>query len=359
MATLELDCPGCDQTLELDAGFAGGVCRCSHCGTLMTVPSDTSQGAEKLSRPDRPDRPDAPGPARPESPGQRSTEADDVEVEAQVDGEAEAEATGDATQTYTTASGQTVRLDQHSVPTAAPKKRPMVRAVTAGVIVAVLAGLVGLVGFALMTVMGGGDDGTPTGKQAAVDQFGYDPSVNIYTLEEPNVLGLPLGQTTAIVVDASGNSRDWLGLVQDAVRVGVMREGGAGNLGLVYAKEAKPLALSDKPTSLGDLTTEKIHAFQDPIAAAGVAPLAPAVERAMKWSPDKLILVTGQMIDSGEADAIAQTLGDNASVTVVVVLINRFSDAAKQLAESRGGRFVELSSGQLTRWYRSADVPRP
>ncbi|QDU33600.1 hypothetical protein KS4_16520 [Poriferisphaera corsica] len=35
---LELKCPNCQNTLKLDDGFAGSVCRCSFCGLLMTVP---------------------------------------------------------------------------------------------------------------------------------------------------------------------------------------------------------------------------------------------------------------------------------------------------------------------------------
>ena len=42
MGLLELECPHCDKLLELDAGFAGSVCRCSKCGTLMTVPAEAS-----------------------------------------------------------------------------------------------------------------------------------------------------------------------------------------------------------------------------------------------------------------------------------------------------------------------------
>ncbi len=52
---IELECPSCGQLLELDAGFAGGVCRCSDCGTLMTVPK-------------HPDREDAAPAPRPDSP---------------------------------------------------------------------------------------------------------------------------------------------------------------------------------------------------------------------------------------------------------------------------------------------------
>lgn len=57
---IELECPSCQAVLELDAGFAGGVCRCSNCGTLMTVPADPFvSSSESLDRPDRPDTPGA------------------------------------------------------------------------------------------------------------------------------------------------------------------------------------------------------------------------------------------------------------------------------------------------------------
>src|SRR3712207_4087162 len=36
---IQLTCTGCRATLEMDEAFAGGVCRCQHCGTIQTVPS--------------------------------------------------------------------------------------------------------------------------------------------------------------------------------------------------------------------------------------------------------------------------------------------------------------------------------
>src|SRR2546423_4609786 len=32
-------CTRCRAQLEMDDAFAGGVCRCQHCGTIQTVPS--------------------------------------------------------------------------------------------------------------------------------------------------------------------------------------------------------------------------------------------------------------------------------------------------------------------------------
>src|SRR4051812_17433476 len=36
---ITLVCTKCGNTLRVDDGFAGGVCRCSACGTIQTVPA--------------------------------------------------------------------------------------------------------------------------------------------------------------------------------------------------------------------------------------------------------------------------------------------------------------------------------
>ena len=372
MATLELECPGCGEVLELDAGFAGGVCRCSNCGTLMTVPTESGAGAEKL---ERPERPDAPG-GRPESPTSATAEtttapAGDADAPAETEAKAEVEAeledesaeqAGEAT--FTTASGRTVHVDTHAhIPTAEKKQRPMVRAVTAGVIVVVMLVMVGLVGYATVTFLSGPADDDAS--EAATAQFGYDPSVNIYSLEKANVIGLPLRQRTAIIVDASGDSRRWLTLTQDALRVGLTGADSDAQVGLIYATEAEPSALTEEPQAISELTPKQVHDFQSQISAAGVAPLTPAIERALEWSPKHIVLITGRALDSEQVDSINALLDEQASgesggaIVLDVVLIDQRSDALSSLAESHGGRLVQMTQSQLVRWFRRADVPMP
>ena len=59
MSKVELECPGCGKTLQLDKAFVGGVCRCSHCGMLMSVPEHPGLKVQKeidvaVERPDVP-----------------------------------------------------------------------------------------------------------------------------------------------------------------------------------------------------------------------------------------------------------------------------------------------------------------
>ena len=35
---IQINCTNCKALLLIDDAFAGGVCRCRHCGTIQTVP---------------------------------------------------------------------------------------------------------------------------------------------------------------------------------------------------------------------------------------------------------------------------------------------------------------------------------
>src|SRR5437764_2443331 len=48
---ITLICTHCRAMVEMDDGFAGGACRCQHCGTIQTVPShlkNKTSGAKKV-----------------------------------------------------------------------------------------------------------------------------------------------------------------------------------------------------------------------------------------------------------------------------------------------------------------------
>src|SRR6187431_1867896 len=41
---ISINCTNCQAGLSIDDAFAGGVCRCQHCGTIQTVPSRKKEG---------------------------------------------------------------------------------------------------------------------------------------------------------------------------------------------------------------------------------------------------------------------------------------------------------------------------
>src|SRR5580692_11714793 len=46
---ISITCNHCQTVLEMDDAFAGGVCRCQHCGTIQTVPSHLKRAASPTS----------------------------------------------------------------------------------------------------------------------------------------------------------------------------------------------------------------------------------------------------------------------------------------------------------------------
>ena len=42
---IRITCTNCKAQLSIDEAFAGGVCRCQHCGTIQTVPKHMKESA--------------------------------------------------------------------------------------------------------------------------------------------------------------------------------------------------------------------------------------------------------------------------------------------------------------------------
>ena len=50
-AVIRITCTHCRQILTIDDGFAGGVCRCQHCGTIQTVPAALGKSQDRGATP--------------------------------------------------------------------------------------------------------------------------------------------------------------------------------------------------------------------------------------------------------------------------------------------------------------------
>src|SRR5579862_4546425 len=46
---ISLTCTNCQMELTMDDAFAGGVCRCQHCGTIQTVPSNSANNSRSAA----------------------------------------------------------------------------------------------------------------------------------------------------------------------------------------------------------------------------------------------------------------------------------------------------------------------
>ncbi len=330
---LGIRCPSCSQNLQLDVGFAGGVCRCANCGELMAVPADpVSHNVEPLRRPERPSRPQTPG----QEPGA---------------------ATASGAETFTTRSGRTVRIDVNRVPVARLKKRAIKVSVVL-VFVLVMAALAGGVATAVIMLIKSAE--TPTGitvdpREAHREAIGYDPDANPFTDASANLLGVRVQADACLVIDASGTRLGWFDPVKKAVRILAGKGGHPGGLRVVFAMEQGPISYP-APTATTGTVSDGINAFLDSAEALGAADLYPAVELALAGGAKQLVLVTGQRVFDDQVEQLATLLKPEPGVQLDVILMQRNAPDLCDLARRRGGTCVMMSSRQILQWQTEAGV---
>lgn len=350
MDLLELNCPTCEQPLVLDAGFAGGVCRCSCCGTLLTVPD----------APNPTHRPQPTG-SRPDQPG--------IAVADMAGAQQAAVHSAQASDERTTAAPAPASPPQRSKrsrggnpepsvgrPTPRPSEplpvRVRERLAVRAVVVAVLALTVGLCVLAVSALYHYQTSLTAhrSGHDEIQVEFDYDPNTNPYTLGKPNMLGIHLSPKTVVVVDASAASRRWLGLVKDAILAGSDFQTRAVAIQLFFATEHGQTIYPPTVTELISLQRNEMRNYLNSTLADGVIDPVDAARNAIATQPAQVILVTGQDVSAPHLQAIRTQLQQSKKVRFDAILIDSQVRGMKSLTADYGGRYVSVTSQQLGTW---------
>jgi hypothetical protein len=350
---LELECPGCQELLELDAGFAGGVCRCSSCGTLMTVPEDPSrQQAERLDRP-----------SRPEAPGEAASTASTASTAAQRPADPVAAQTaaapgstpapgiapgGGGVQTFTTASGKTVRIKVGAaIPTARHRERRGLRAMIVGSFVAFLAIIVVGAVAAVWLILGGGTSGNDAA--ATEPEVRYDAQRDVFGMSVANVLGVPLNEKTVVVIDRSAAAAGWKEHVDAALASGLAPHAGKRlDVAVLAATAGKdgPAALSDGWSAPKAAKVEALLAQQ---AAKDQADLLAAAQKALTYSQvQRIVMVVAQRPPADQMKKIDDLMFEHRAVALDVIALDEAdSFELEDLAASAKGKYYRVSSAQI------------
>ena len=343
---IKLECPGCGKKLEIDEGFAGGICRCYDCGTLMTVPADAGGAAERLERAGRRSRPNAPG----EQPVPDAEEAD----------------------TFVTSTGRTIEVtrDQLSHVVVAKKAHMGVRAAVIGAfIVFVLALIVALV------VLGGNmlreadkeqqarhvpaDQPAATGPQVigsevASEVFTYDPDANPYFISEPNLFGMPIetdaDQTLVIVADTSGAMSKHIDFMKEVLALDLRAIGATTRVVACFADDAGERHFPATATPPADWDMDGFAGLLERVRAEGGQRRTGAMTFAVAQHPARIVLIHSLMPVRFEMDKVRALLSDR-SIPVDVIQVGYTNEAMRDFAEQSGGRYVHLPDGQIEEWY--------
>ncbi|MEM9251851.1 MAG: hypothetical protein AAGB29_05835 [Planctomycetota bacterium] len=218
--------------------------------------------------------------------------------------------------------------DHNALPPTQPSaRRRSTPWLIAGVLTGLSAAIVVAVGvFVLLTH---DDPNRIDAGQAMVDTLGYDPSVNPFTVDTPNALGVPLRRGAVVVIDSSNSARDWFDVVG---KHAVLQQD--DDLSVVIAQETRSNVRDSRSLLM---------------QASGLADAVQAAEQVVALQPSMIVWITSEPMDYKATDIVKAL-----DKPISVIHIDRADATARSMAEDTGGTYIELDSAQILDWHRAA-----
>lgn len=319
---ISLTCTSCKAILEVDDAFAGGVCRCQHCGAIQTVPAHLKASSKKktgkaaktlYSKPSRDE-------AMPSS---------GLEQLAQV-----VSSSGLSPGLLAEAPGG------HNSRMASSAKIHRIRLIAIGIVV-----VLGIIFFLLP----GAKPAAPTNAAAPINSPAAPTPAAV---KSPNFCGVPItAKSVTYVLDCGSGTGDLFSYLKEAAFQSVSTLGSGRQFQIVFWSNGSDQAFpSSGPTFATPANIESAHRLLDGVFAHGQSDAGPALKRAVAGSPELIILATGKSAQLDDA-FVTQVLGIIGSSTVSVqtfdVGASEPSNAMRTIAQRTGGGAHALSEAEL------------
>ena len=336
-----LRCSNCGQTLEIDDAFAGGVCRCRHCGTIQAVPADAPRagsGAEATGS-----RPLYRREEAQESPSSGLDQLADVVAGSGMlsSGLGRTARRGGKGGNR---AGKPLRASDANRAAAAAKKPADKRLAVAVGLAAVL-----FVAAAGLTITLLTRDARPSAAAPAADA---------------TFAGLPLGRRVVFVLDRGEQTQPSLRALDAAVLQTVDTLPPTAQFQVVYWANVNvggDLTASPVVALPGQNLRDANQANRDAlrkgmaeVVSGGSTDALPALDLALRNDPETIILVTGkawQLTGDFAAKVLARARDRGAVPTIHTVAVGSTSDGPGEplntIAAETGGRFIGLTTNQL------------
>lgn len=348
---ITLTCTSCRQVLQIDDAFAGGVCRCVHCGTIQTVPHIS----KRLGRPTSPVEaakataakvmagPPTPPPAP--APGTGLDELAQVVASSGL-------GTGLKSQRLRR-SNETPQPSPIASLFASLSARPMFIP-----IVAIGAASVLLVGIIVGLLLSRGDDPTPAdnSSQASNVSSGADNTPLAPAIKGPTCMGIPLqGPSVIYLLDRGNGTSETFGAMKAGVYKSLQTLGGGTKFQVIFWMTDQPLEYPKDAMryATGD-NVEQARKVLDEAYAFGSSKIDGPLDKALRQDPAEIIIATGK---GGLDDEFVKTVMDlrkNRTTKIHTFSLGRFGspDALRKIATRTGGRFREVPDAELREYLR-------
>ena len=330
---ISITCTNCKAVLAIDDAFAGGVCRCQHCGTIQTVP------AKPRPRPAGP----SPKPAlyqnkQQSRPGAGATGLDEL---------AEAVASSGLAGSGL-ASGRHQRGAAGAVPAPTAQEAPDRRRLLLPIILIAAAALVVVAGIVLIAVL---TRGPKPEASAGTSHPGPEAAVM-----GPSFCGIHLGGNRVIFLLDRGNSIGDLFDTLKATSYKAIRQLGPDRQFQVILWDNDAGSAEFPSGAMRNATEGALEAckrdFQD-IDATGQTHLSGPMKEALDRHPDLIVIATGKAdLDEDDAAALSSAAGSGVRLVAIQVGGDFASAALENAARQTGGTFRVVSGPELREFSR-------
>lgn len=342
-----INCTHCQQRLEMDEAFAGGVCRCQYCRTIQTVPSH-------LKKP-------SPGAAAAKSvhpAGGSGTGLDDLADVVASSGLSRNGLTKAGRSPQRSVAGRAAATGPSSatVDYATPKRRQKSSLVPAfiagGAALLVLLGVVAYLRFPRTTtslVTPVPVIPQPDRRGAALPDRHDGESL---TISGPAFGDVPLTSNSVVyLIDRSQANAELLDTLKASIYYSALSLGPQGKFQIVFWSHNEEGIVAYPEEGLAPATDQEVDSagerFQD-VIGYGNTDLKPALEKAVSTNPDAIVIATAKVYIEDESLAVFDAALQGTPIKVHAISLGETeSPVLKRIAEKTGGSYRALSPRQL------------
>ncbi len=324
---IRISCTNCKTVLSIDDAFAGGVCRCQHCGTIQTVPANARDTAQVAA-------------AGQSMGGSKSL------YQAGSRGAMEAGSGLDELAGIVVSSGlQSSRLTR-------PVKKEGDKASKSNLMPIIVAATVLVALLLVIIIILLSRNTSASSASSAPPANSTDSGAPAVVANAPSFCGTPLeGNTVIYLLDCGGSSGAYLGDLKDATIKSIQSLGPDRKFQILFWNSSTDGDYPQDTTAYA--SKENIAAAQkaiDDVAPFGQSDVQAGLKLAIAQKPDTLIIATGKGwdLDNAWLDAVVTTRGSSpVKIHTFSLLSSGESAPLKKLAAQTGGTYHELDAGQL------------
>ncbi len=328
---IQITCTSCKRVLSIDDAFAGGVCRCQHCGTIQTVPAKGSaqkaaSGALKGSKTLFENK------ARSAGVGSGSGLEDLADV---------LQSSG--------LSNSDLRKSPRKPPAPPAKNLTPVLGIAVAVILILLV-------VVLFLVFRGSSTSAANSPPPGQSIVGNNPLPNVQNPPPAapvaaSFCGIPIDQSVVVyVIDNGSSSADVLDEIKSALFKSIDSLGSDRQFQIVFWNPDSPAYPNDHATfAVKDNIDAAKNKLQD-VGAEGSTDAVAALRVAFASNPGQIFLVTAKAgdLDDSLVVAASQLRGSSkAKIDCIAINGNVGDKVLANVASDSGGVFLPLQEGQL------------